>query len=172
MSESFTHPSRLPVEDLLRQCRFRPGKRGGPGGQHRNKTESAMTVIHEPTGVEGQASERRSQADNRRNAVKRLRLRLAILVRSAADGAAAPSELWKSRCRDGKIACNAAHEDFPALLAEALDVIACRQGHLSSSAEQLGCTASQLMKLLAKEPDAWQRMNEIRHSHGLPPRSI
>jgi hypothetical protein len=172
MSSPPVHPARLPVEKLLEECTLRHARRSGPGGQHRNKTESAVVLKHEPTGVEGQASERRSQADNHRNAVKRLRLRLAIEVRSATDGEAAPSELWRSRCREGKIVCSGEHADFPALVAEALDVIACRHGHLSSSAEQLECTVSQLVKFLGKEPAALARMNAIRRDYGLPPRSI
>jgi hypothetical protein len=166
------HPARLPVAELLEQCTVRHGRRKGPGGQHRNKTDSAVALIHKPTGVEGQAGERRSQVENHRNAVKRLRLRLALEVRSKADGERAPSELWLSRCRDGRIFCSTDHADFPALLAEALDVIACRHGHLSSSAEQLACTVSQLVKFLGKEPAALARVNDIRRSYGLPPRTV
>jgi hypothetical protein len=162
----------LPVDELLKECTFRTARRSGPGGQHRNKTESAVVLTHLPTGLEGQASERRSQVDNRRNAVKRLRLRLANEVRSSADAEAAPSALWQSRCRDGKIFCSDAHPDFPNLLAEALDVIAYRHGHLSSSARQLGCTVSQLMKFLGKEPAAFRQMNDIRRRYGLPPRAV
>lgn len=166
------HPTRLPIDELLDQCTIRHGRRRGPGGQHRNKTESAVVIRHEPTGIEGQAAERRSQIDNQRNAVKRLRIQLALGVRSAAQAEAAPSELWRSRCRDGKISCSAEHEDFATLLAEALDVVADRNGNLNSSAEQLGCTVSQLVKFLAKEPQALALVNDVRRRAGLPPRSV
>jgi protein subunit release factor B len=45
----------------------------GPGGQHRNKTESGVRLVHRPTGVAVTATERRSQAQNRGAAVERLR---------------------------------------------------------------------------------------------------
>lgn len=45
----------------------------GPGGQHRNVTESGVRIRHVPTGVVVQACESRSQARNREIALERLR---------------------------------------------------------------------------------------------------
>jgi len=53
----------------------------GPGGQHRNKTESAVRLVHRATGAVATATERRSQIRNRSAALARLRERLAALAR-------------------------------------------------------------------------------------------
>ena len=163
------HPATIPVELLLRDCEIRHERRRGPGGQHRNKTESAVVIRHIPTGIEGQAAERRSQFDNHRNAVKRLRLNMAIGVRSASLAEAAPTPLWRSRCHEGRIGVNPDHDDFPVLLAEVLDVLHSRNAHLPGTAEQLGCTPSQIVKLLKKEPRAFLWLNDERRKHGLTP---
>ncbi len=163
------HPAAIEVEKLLADCHSRRLRRSGPGGQHRNKVETAWWVQHVPTGVAAEANERRSQAENRAEAVFRLRVNLALEVRQPLAEGCGPSPLWRSRCGSGRIEVSASHGDFPALLAEALDVLAACEYDARPAAELLGCTASQLVKLLKKEPRALGLVNAARAAAGLKP---
>jgi len=52
---------------------------GGPGGQHRNKTETGVRLHHAPSGVIATGTERRSRVANVEAAWERLRARLTQL---------------------------------------------------------------------------------------------
>ncbi|MFN0132562.1 MAG: peptide chain release factor family protein [Phycisphaerales bacterium] len=162
------HPSFLPDAELLKQCRLTRGRSSGPGGQHRNKVETKVTYAHLPTGIEAHAGERRSAADNARVALFRLRLALAVSARTPVPLGDARSDLWRSRCTpDGKVSCNTSHHDFPALIAEALDMLHACGADTSKAALRLMCTPSQFIKLLARHPPALILANRWRAERGL-----
>lgn len=167
MTPEPVHPASLPGEVLLADCRSRRLRRGGPGGQHRNKVETAVQLLHVPSGISAEANERRSQAANRAVALFRLRVNLALAVRGSGPLERHPSLLWRSRCAGGRIAISPDHDDFPALLAEALDVLALAGDEVKKAAEILGCTPSQLVKFLAKEPRALAEVNQRRQAADL-----
>lgn len=161
------HPAALKPADLLKHVTESRTKRSGPGGQHRNKVETAVLLIHKPTGISAEGSERRSQAENRQVALKRLRIKLAVEHRTPA-APSGPSGLWLSRTRGQKLVISASHEDFPALLAEALDHLREAQWQVSPAAQKLGVTTSQLIGLFKKAPVAWAAVNKHRAAMGLP----
>ncbi len=63
-------------EVLLAQCRVETFRAGGPGGQHQNKTETAVRIVHLATGISSVARDERSQLRNRHLAIIRLREKL------------------------------------------------------------------------------------------------
>lgn len=161
------HPASLPDEQLLRDCIVRRTRHGGPGGQHRNKVETAIEVVHQPTGLVGFAAETRSQHSNRQVAIRRLRVILAVQIRTVHDSVVMPGPLWQQRCRGQKIICSESHTDFPALLAEAMNAVHATQYDAARAAAALNCSTTQLIRFIARVPDALIRVNEERIRLGM-----
>ena len=71
-------PIDIPESDdaLLAQCDVQTFRAGGPGGQHQNMTDSAVRLVHRPTGVTVTSRAQRSQYLNKTDALRRLRLKL------------------------------------------------------------------------------------------------
>ena len=165
MSEAL-HPAALPLEQLRAECVVQRVRRSGPGGQHRNKVETGVVIRHEPTGVRAEANERRSQAENLAIAWQRLRVRLAVTVRSEAI-IGEPSALWRSRVVGASIQVNQGHVDYPALLSEALDALAAADWDIAATVAMLGVSRSQFTKFLRREPEAFALLNSERATRGL-----
>ena len=163
------HPATLDEIELLRQCELTSGRGSGPGGQNRNKVETAVRLLHVSSGVIASATERRHKEQNRRQAVFRLRVKLAVQVREPIDPGSPPTARWSMRVNAGRLMINPAHEDFPALLAEAMDRLAVVGYDHAAAAEALGVSGSQLLKLLKDEPTAFERFNQQRRERGLHP---
>lgn len=165
--DSAVHPASLPLSVLAKSCIETRTRRSGPGGQHRNKTETAVVLVHQVSRIRAEASERRSQAENRRVALERLRLRLALEYRTPPRSD--PSELWRSRCRGRLLIVSPRHDDYPALVAEALDQLVGSGLDLRRASEVLGITSTQLLNLFRRSPQAWTAIVRLRASAGLPP---
>lgn len=161
------HPATWDQRRLLRDCQITRTRRSGPGGQHRNKVETAVVILHVPTNIRAEANETRSQADNQQQAVHRLRVNLALAVRVVLPPDCPASDLWRSRVHAGKITVSPRHADFPALLAEALDHVSWAEFDLTAAAKRLAISPSQLIKFLQVESRAMAQVNVARQTAGL-----
>lgn len=168
------HPATLTEELFLREVEVEATRGSGPGGQHRNKTDTAIRVVHRPTGVQAQAGERRSKHMNYLRALERLRRKLALMYRRpleeiAPEGTVEPSPLWTSRLKGTRVHVSPEHPDYSPLLAEALDVLAWCSDDVARAARLLHTSTAQLIRFLHLEPPALAALNERRARRGLKP---
>jgi protein subunit release factor B len=69
--------------EFLKEIRYETFTPGGPGGQHANRTSSAVRAVHRPSGLSAIAREHRSQHRNRELATARLLAKLKARHRPA-----------------------------------------------------------------------------------------
>jgi protein subunit release factor B len=66
-------------DELLRECEVETFRASGPGGQHVNKTESAVRLRHLPSGLVVTSREQRSQHQNKATCLRKLREKITRL---------------------------------------------------------------------------------------------
>jgi len=167
-------------KSLLKECTVELKRGSGPGGQHRNKIESYVTLRHRPTGLSGQCGEHRKQELNLGEALERLRGALAYSVaegcravvstegsgrrvHSAATGSAVAALLKVGS--DQRIGTNNAR--YPLAVWRLLVELRERQGILSDTAASLGTSTGQLNRVFAKDKRLLAAANTLRARHGL-----
>ena len=159
---------------LLAQCEVHTYRASGPGGQHRNKTSSAVRLHHKPTGISAQGEDSRSQHENKRDALVRLRMNIALHIRRPVAPAAPLPEGVASYIhgRDTPSArLNVGRKDgqFWPVSQYVLDVLAAHEARLSEAAAHLGVTTSNLIVHLKKDHHLFGVVQEMRKHFGHGP---
>ncbi|KAK4570606.1 hypothetical protein RGQ29_029465 [Quercus rubra] len=163
-------------QELMRECEMDTFKASGPGGQHRNKRESAVRVKHIPTGLIAQAVEDRSQHMNRASALARLRTLLALHVRNTVDihTYSPPPELLtilplKSTLRSSSSGPQIGPNNPKFLLGmqALLDLILAVDGSVSEAAKYVGLSTGALSRLILSHDSLRMAVNQLRASKQL-----
>jgi hypothetical protein len=149
---------------LLARCAIMPVARGGPGGQHANKTASGVRLRHAASGLETMCCEHRTGAANRAGALRRMRLALACRIRGGADPA------WlEPQVRSGRLACGPEAASWPAVVAVLLDALQAAHGELKPAAAACRLNTSQLAKALVSDQLVRAAADALRRAAGLSP---
>ena len=168
----------LDDEALLAQCDVHMYKSSGPGGQHRNKVSSAVRLRHRPTGVSAHGDDSRSQHDNRRMAIRRLRMNLACQVRGQADLAQPPPAgvvectfVARGGPAQGRRRLEVGLRDrrFWAVAAAVLDILDACQAQLSQAAAYVGISTGNLVDFLKSDRHLLAAAQGLRKAHGQKP---
>ncbi len=166
-------------ETLLAQCEVNIHRASGPGGQHRNKVSTAVRLYHRPTGITAQGYDSRSQHENRRTALARLRIKIACHVRRPVDpghysvpAALAACLFTPRKGRPGsppRLQVGRKDQRFWPAQQCLLDLLAACEGRLAEAAKTLGITTSNLASVLKEDRHVFAAAGEIRKAHGLGP---
>ncbi|MDA0365228.1 MAG: peptide chain release factor-like protein [Chloroflexi bacterium] len=156
---------------LLAQCEIDRFRASGPGGQKRNKTDSAVRLRHRASGIESLAVESRSQHENRARALRRLRRTAALTLRVpvALDNYARPSELTVAIRPSGRLEMGARDARFPAVVGALFDLLEARGWRVSDAAKDLGVTTAAIGRFLETDVAVHRAANERRQALGLRP---
>ncbi|HEY8667834.1 MAG TPA: peptide chain release factor-like protein [Tepidisphaeraceae bacterium] len=155
-------------EAFVRECRWEAFRGSGPGGQKRNKTSSAVRVVHVPTGLSATAEDSRSQAGNKKDALRRLRKRVVLEVREVVGMMEFVRPAWFAQwVKGGAIAIGMKDPAYWGVLGFVLDVLAATGWSVSEAAEMLGVGTGQLVHFVEADADAWNWVNQRRAQAGL-----
>ena len=158
---------------LIGQCEVDRYRASGPGGQHRNKTESAVRLRHKLTGASAIGEDSRSQSENKLHAVRRLRAAIALAVREPVtlDGFV-PSPRLAALVAGGTSPLGAKTRltgEYWAGMAELLDLLVAGDLEIAATAQRLGITTGALSKLLLHDEHVGRAVNDLRRARGMRP---
>lgn len=165
---------------LLDDCHVDTYRASGPGGQHRNKTSSAVRLRHEPTGVIASAEESRSQHENKRRALQRLRMHLATQCRTPLDTTQPPPAFIqdccfapkpKARTSSAPTQLQVGRKDhrYWLVVAWVLDLLDACEARLSDASGVMGISTGNVTRLLKDDRHALAAAQNIRRKHQQKP---
>jgi hypothetical protein len=167
--------------DLLKDCRVDTYKSSGPGGQRKNKVETAVRLVHEPSGVSAQGQQTRSQSQNKSLALKNLRMHIACACRTPQDLSKLeildeiaecfqqPGKKARNPQAKARLALATGNKMFWPAAAFVLDVLDAAEGQLSQASGAIGVSTANLSTFLRSHRNLLAAAQAIRQANGHSP---
>lgn len=167
-------------DQLIAQCEVDRYRASGPGGQHRNKTDSAVRLRHKLLGVTAIGEDSRSQSENKLHAVRRVRAAIALEVREPILGGTAEAALagWLPSARLRSLIAGGTAPlgtktrltgDYWLAIAELLDALVANHLEIGTTAAHLGISTGALSKLLLHDDHVARAVNDLRRGAAMRP---
>ncbi len=144
-------------DTFLKACTQEGYQASGPGGQKRNRKFSAIRITHQETKISVTSSETRSQHNNRKTALKKLKLKIAIEIGGPKIISYNPTNI--------KIGLS--NPKYPLFIAFLFDNLWDNNFSISETAKSINISTSKLIKLISRDIIIWKIVNNYREKLGL-----
>jgi len=161
----------LSDEQLLAQCEVHTYRASGPGGQKRNKTDSAVRLHHGPTGLIVTSTESRSQHENKARALRRLRQAIALQMRRPVDREHFVRPAWFEDIvgAERKLKLSPKGEPFWQVARLVMAVLDACGASVRDAADLLGLSTGHLVSFIESDEKVWEQANRIRRQYNCKP---
>lgn len=134
---------------FLKSCKTESFQSTGPGGQKKNKKFSAIRMTHIPTEVTVISDNYREQNINKKIAIKKLKIKIAINIRGP-------------KIELDRTIVSSSSDDYPLWIAKLFDILNNNKYDIKTTAVELSLTTSKLIKLIYKDKTVWKTINDNR----------
>jgi len=160
-TQCWIHFLYLTDQELMELCIFDRFRANGPGGQKKNKTDSAVRIRHISSGLVGLSTESRSQHVNRIYALRRLRLKIALTLRNTDQDDRGDLEEFVQQTKKRSFKLNIRGPRYPIIVASLFDELSVNDWKISITAKKIGITSSALNKFLRSNPEVWRTLRSL-----------
>ncbi len=162
-------------DELLKDCRQSRYQGSGPGGQKRNRVLSGIRLEHGPSGLQVSACEHREGGRNLEEAIRKLRLEMALQAEAGneaaggASGSKSAGVMVETVWPAFRIPVNPRHREFPNIALVALQCLVEYHGEAGAAAERLGVSTSALIRFFKTDKNLLAKAQSVRRAFGLHP---
>ncbi|MCF0215399.1 MAG: peptide chain release factor [Fibrobacteraceae bacterium] len=146
---------RMSLDELLRACSLKGFQGKGPGGQHRNKTNTGVSLTLAPYNLEIRSVESRSAKENKVHALHRMQMALALQIRETPPEIEIPFPGSNGHIQPS-------NPLFPLFVAHVFDIMAAKNGDTKAAAAAFNISPSALVKILRQHKMCSEKLSQSK----------